>query len=401
MRILALNPGSASLKFELVEVFPGQQVASEGRKLVSASVEHLGASAKLLVYEGRKTAREEGIEAEDVANAATSALQWLRRQHKADSFPAELDLLAVRVVRGGTAFARPVRFDSEVKREVERLAELAPLHNKNALAIVSVLEKELQDVPIMATFDTSFHCSLPEKAWRYPIEGETADRFGIRKFGFHGLSHRYMLEQYARIAGKRTEEVSIVTLHLESGCSATAVERGHSIETTMGLTPLEGLMMGTRCGSIDPAIVPFLMHKLHAGDNEVMQLLNKKSGLLGIAGDSYDTRVLVRRSDAAARLALEMFCYRIRLAIGAYLTLLPDAQAVIFGGGIGENTPAVRRDVCAGLRGWGIEVDQELNDRSTAGTVCLTKSRSRIQVYSMPVDEELQMAHECLLEMRP
>lgn len=400
MRILALNPGSASLKFELVEVLPGQQTASEGRKLVSASIEGLGRGAKLLVFEGNETAREEGIEAGDMASAAASALHWLRRQRQANPFPAGLDLLAVRVVHGGTAFAHPVRFDSGVKCEVERLAELAPLHNKNALAIVSVLEKELPDVPVMGTFDTSFHRTLPERAWRYPIEHETADRFGIRKFGFHGLSHRYMLEQYARIAGRPTEQVSLVTFHLESGCSGAAIERGRSIDTTMGLTPLEGLMMGTRCGSIDPAIVPFLMHKLNVNEQEVMQLLNKRSGLLGIAGESFDTRILVRRDDAAARLALEMFCYRIRVTIGAYLALLPDAEAVIFGGGIGENTPAVRREVCSGLRAWGIELDQELNDRSTAGTICLTQSRSRIQVYSMRVDEELQMAHECLLGMQ-
>ncbi len=403
MRVLALNPGSASLKFELIEVSPGQQTASEGKKLVSASVEELGPHAKLLVYQDRKIDHEESIEARDMAAATTSALQWLRNHHQ-DQFPAGLNLVAVRVVHGGAKFAAPARYDPSVKHEIEQLQELAPLHNQSALQILSILEQQLPNISIMVTFDTSFHRTLPERAWRYAIGRELADRFGIRKFGFHGLSHRYMLEQYAKTIGKRPDEVSIVTLHLESGCSAAAIERGKSIDTTMGLTPLEGLMMGTRSGSIDPAIVSFLMHKLDKSDQEVMQLLNKQSGLLGIAGETFDTRILVKRigtkrSDATARLALDMFCYRILLAVGSYLTLLPKAEAVIFGGGIGEDTPLVRREVCAGLRAWGIEIDEELNARSTAGAVCLTTPESRFQVHVIPAEEELQMAHECSLEI--
>lgn len=398
MRVLAFNPGSASLKFDVVEVLPRQQFASDGKKLFSASIEDFGPEAKLLVFEGRNVERTEPLPVRDMRDAARAALKWLRKSEGANQVSAGLDLLAVRVVHGGMKFAAPVRFSREVRQEIERLEELAPLHNRGALEILSVLESDLPGVPLMAAFDTSFHRTLPERAWRYPIERETADRFGIRKFGFHGLSHRYMLEEYARMTGKPAESVSLVTLHLESGSSATAIERGRSIETTMGVTPLEGLMMGTRSGSIDPAIVPLLMHKLKTGDDAVMHLLNKQSGLLGIAGETFDTRILARRGDAAARLALEMFSYRVRLAVGSYLTLLADAEAVIFGGGIGEDTPIVRRQLCEGLRGWGIEIDEELNERSTAGPVCLTRPGSRIAVHVLPVEEGLQMAHECSLE---
>jgi acetate kinase len=320
----------------------------------------------------------------------------MREHPETAPYMEQLAFAGVRVVHGGAKYSQAVPVTPSVKADIAALQDLAPLHNKSSLAILDVLHRELSGVPVVAAFDTAFHHTLPEVAWRYPIPRAAADSFGIRKYGFHGLSHRYMLEQYAESAGKRPEDCSLVTLHLESGCSAAAIARGCSIDTTMGLTPLEGLMMGTRSGSIDPAIVPLLMRKLEISADEVIRLLNKESGLLAIAGQSFDTRELAARSDAAAKLALEMFAYRIRLAIGGYLGALGNVEAVVFGGGIGENTPIVRAMICKGLQCLGIDFDDEANARSTAGPACLSHPGSRIQVRVIPVEEGLQIAHECL-----
>ena len=359
-------------------------------------MENFGDAATFTVFQGRETKDAERFRVPDMAAAARFAVGWLRDQTASGA----IDFAAVRVVHGGEMFASATRATKEVRAEVGRLEELAPLHNRSALEILDVLDAEMKATALMVTFDTAFHRSLPEAAWRYPIEAETADRWGIRKFGFHGLSHRYMLEQYARTLERPIDQISLVTLHLESGSSAAAILKGRSVDTTMGLTPLEGLMMGTRSGSVDPAIVPFLMEKERVGAAEVMTLLEKRSGLKGIAGGSLDTRVLVKRDDAAAKLALAMFSYRVRLAVGGYLAALGDAvDAVIFGGGIGENSPWLRLAVAEGLRGFGLDFDAELNERSIEGQVRLSREGSRLGAWSMPVEEGLQMALECRLAL--
>lgn len=395
-RILVFNPGSASLKFEVIEVAPQQAIASQGCQVVSASIEGVGKKASLLVFRGKEVVDRQPCDAANMGAGARFALSWLRNQ-RADGGPSlgSVGMACVRVVHGGSNYTEAVRVTPAVKSDIESLRELAPLHNQSSLDILAVLEQELPDADRWATFDTAFHRTLPEVAWRYPILRETADRCGIRKFGFHGLSHRYMLEQYAEMAGKTPGQISAVTLHLESGCSAAAISKGKSIDTTMGLTPLEGLMMGTRCGSIDPAIVPLLMRKRKMDRDEVLEFLNKQCGLLGIAGETFDTRDLVKRDDEAAKLALAMFSYRIRLAIGAYLAALGDAEAVLFGGGIGEDTPLVRAQACQGLESLGLVLDQELNARTTAGPASITRPDSRLRALVIPVEEGLQIAHEC------
>lgn len=398
---LVFNPGSNSLKFELIALQDGQSIASQARMLASAVIDEVGKGAKLLVYQGRQVVHTEDCEVADMGVAVRMALEWLQGQEQLRDGLDELDMAAVRVVHGGARYSTAVEATPAVRQNIEALGELAPLHNKSSLEILAVLDEEWKDVSrprhLMVAFDTAFHRTLPEVAWRYPIDRETADRQGVRKYGFHGLSHRYMLEQYAAAVGKRTDEVTVVTLHLESGCSACAIRHGESIDTTMGLTPLEGLMMGSRSGSIDPAIIPYLMGKEGKGVEEIMTLLNKHSGLLGIAGGSLDTRVLVKREDPAAKLALAMFSYRVRLAVGAYLAALGDAEAVIFGGGIGEDSPWLRAAVCEGLGGWGLTLDEAVNERATAEQVRLTTGNSRLQAWAMPVEEGLQIAQECLL----
>ena len=400
MKALVFNPGSNSLKFELVELQDNQRSASEAKKLVSASFDDIGKGGKLSVFHGRELARTEDCDAADMPTAAKLALDWLRKQNEAPNALDNLDFTAVRVVHGGTTYTGATKVSPQVLKDIEALEELAPLHNKSSIEILGALEHELKDITRMVTFDTAFHRTLPEVAWRYPIDREIADRQGVRKFGFHGLSHRYMLEHYALTVGKRPQDCTLVTLHLESGCSAAAIRHGKSVDTTMGLTPLEGLMMGSRSGSIDPAIIPFLMRREDKSAEDILTLLNKKSGMLGIAGGSLDTRVLEKRDDPAAKLALGMFSYRVRLAVGAYLAALGDAEAVIFGGGIGEDSPWLRAAVCEGLKGWGMQFDAATNEKSTLGQARITHEGSPLAAFAMPVEEGLQMAYECALALK-
>lgn len=392
---LVFNPGSNSLKFELVEVQEGQPIASDARMLSSAVLDGIGKDTELLVYRGREIIERHPCLAPDMATAVAEAIRWLRKDGGQGKALETLSFAAVRVVHGGSTFAGAVTVTAAVRAGIEALEELAPLHNRSSIEILDVLQRELPGTRCMVAFDTAFHRTLPEFAWRYAIERETADRYAVRKYGFHGLSHRYMLDQYAKAMGKAVEEVRIVTLHLESGCSACAISDGQSVDTTMGLTPLEGLMMGSRSGSVDPAIIPYLMKKEGKSAEDILTLLNKRSGMLGIAGGSLDTRILVKRDDDSARLALAMFSYRVKLAVGAYLAALGNAEAVVFGGGIGEDSPWLRAAVCAGLTGWGLELDSEINERSTAEQVCITTTGSRLHAWAMPVEEGLQIAHEC------
>ena len=394
---LVFNPGSNSLKFEVIECEATQEVASQAKKLASAALDGIGRQAKLLVYQGRELVSQESSCATNTIQAVTAALDWLRRDRAMRQALQGLTFVAVRVVHGGSKYASIARLTDEVRSDIEAMEDLAPLHNRSSLDVLAALDGKLADIPVFVSFDTAFHRTLAEKAWRYPIDREIADRHGVRKFGFHGVSHRYMSEQYAHNVGQKRDVTNLVTLHLESGASACAIQRGKSVDTTMGLTPLEGLMMGSRSGSVDPAIVPYLMRKENTSADEILAILNKHSGLLGIAGGSLDTRELMKRSDVAARLSLEMFSYRVRLAVGAYLAALGSADAVIFGGGIGEDSPWLREAVCAGLAGWGLELDRAAN-QSTVGDRRITTEASRLQAWAISAEECLQIAHECLQE---
>lgn len=394
--VLALNPGSNSLKFDLVETRPDQQAASEAEVVVSVILDGIGKDAKLVVGSTTDPSDAQPVDAADMPAAVRAALAWLRERPEHADRLQQLDLVGVRVVHGGDRYTAAARVTPEVRADIERFEELAPLHNRSSLQILDALADELPRTPSFVAFDTAFHQTIPEHAWRYPLDRDTADRNGIRKFGFHGLSHRFQLEHFAHTVGRPAAELSLVTLHLESGCSACAIRNGQSMDTTMGLTPLEGLMMGTRSGSIDPAILPLLMDREGKSADDVLMLLNKQSGLLGIAGGTLDTRVLVTRSDPAAKLALRMFSYRVRLAVGAYLAALGKVDAVLFGGGIGEDSPWLREEVCAALTGWGLTLDPEAN-RSESGLTRITTADSRLAAWAMPVDEGLQIAHECAL----
>ncbi len=400
--VLAFNPGSNSLKFDIVKLARKQPWASDGKKLLSGSVEDIGKESKLVLFHGREIEREEPIEAGDFSVATKGVLRQLD-DGKFDGAPAlsEIDLAGVRVVHGAEHFQGAVHFDPKVRATIEQLEILAPLHNKNSLLIIDAVHEHSPKVPIAVAFDTAFHHTMPEHAWRYPIPRDLADRHGIRRYGFHGLSHRYMLDRFAQISDKPASGCTVVALHLESGCSATAIANGKSVDNTMGLTPLEGLMMGTRSGSIDPAVIPLLVQEEKLSPEEVLEILNKKSGLFGVSDVSLDTRVLMKQIDTnpAVRLAMEMFCYRVRLAVGAYLAALDGCQAVLFGGGIGENTPFVRTRVCEGLRFCGLHLDKEANEQAISGEHRISTEPSKLHAWTIPVEEGLQIAHECALAL--
>jgi acetate kinase len=291
-----------------------------------------------------------------------------------------------------------VIIDEGVMQAIDELSELAPLHNQSSLeAIRAAWDRLGSGVPMVATFDTLFHLTLHDRASRYPISQELVEKHRIKRYGAHGLAHRYMAERYAAITTTPLEEVNLITLQLGSGYSATAVQGGRSIDTSMGLTPLEGLMMGTRTGDVDPSLAGYLARREKVEAEEVEGWLNKKSGLLGVSGSSQDVRDLLEaeaQGDRQAALALDMFCYRVRKYIGAYLAALGGAEAVVFGGGIGENSPSIRERICAGLEWFGLALDPELNHSRAGSEGRISPDTARAQAYVVPVNEAVIIARD-------
>lgn len=400
MNILILNAGSNSLKFEVVAAEADITTPDKGRKLVSGSIEGIGSDAVLLQLKGKKVIHQQPINASDYKEATLSVLEWLD-SNQADNLPLlnTLDAVGHRVVHGGEYFTTSVPIDDEVIAKIESLEELAPLHNKPAVSVIRATRSKLDpSIPQVAVFDTVFHSSIPKYAKLYAIPPDLAERHKIRRYGFHGISHQYMAMQYAQMTNTPKEAVNIITMHLESGCSATAISSGKSVDTSMGFTPLEGLMMGKRCGDIDPAIVGYLARKEGVEIDEVENWLNKKSGLLGVSGLSHDTRELMKEFDTneQVRLAMDVFCYRIRKYVGGYLAALNGAAAIVFGGGIGENTLYVREQVCKGFEWCGLTLSPELNQQTIDCQGRISTPESKIHAYVIPVEEGLMIAQETI-----
>ncbi|MFZ0745432.1 MAG: acetate/propionate family kinase, partial [Terracidiphilus sp.] len=398
VNVLVFNPGSNSLKAGIVSCEGAQGSASTGIKLVEVIVEGIGKDPKLSVYRGKSIAHSEPIQARNFGETAAGILLWFDSAGHGSSWPTkQVNCVGIRVVHGGSRFTRPVQITGKVEREISELAKWAPLHNPRSVEILAPIRRRFAGIPFYAVFDTAFHCTIPPVASLYAIPLELSRKHNIRRYGFHGISHRYLLERYAMIVQKKPEELNLVTMHLESGCSVTAIAKGKSVDNTMGLTPLEGVMMGTRSGDVDPSLIPFLAQMERMEIPEIMNVLEKQSGLLGVSGKSLDTRILMRSydTDERVKLAMEMFSYRVLKAVGAYLGALHGADAVIFGGGIAENTPLVRQRVCEGLRWCGLEIDDEQNRRVIDVEGRLSTERSPIQAYVIPVEETLQIAFEC------
>lgn len=394
MPILIVNCGSSTLKFHL---YDASDASGDAAPVAGGIVERIGGRSRLAVRSsGGEDSRD--VSAPDHAGAVKLVAGWLR-----DSGHGDIIAAGHRIVHGGHAFSGPALLDDNAISEIDRLTELAPLHNGPALQALRAFREELGgDVPMVASFDTAFHAGMPERASLYALPIDLQERHGIRRFGFHGLAHRYMLQRYAALAGVPADRPKLVTLQLGAGCSAAAVAGGRSIDTTMGFTPLEGLMMGTRSGDVDPSLPAYIAAREGVSADEALRILNEESGLKGVSGRSADMRDLLEAEaagDARAALAVEMFCYRVAKAAGACLVALEGADAVVFGGGIGENSPEIRRRVCPPLAWLGLSFDDEANERLAGGEGRITAPGSRIEAWVIAVDESkivLRDTIECL-----
>ena len=386
MKVLALNCGSSSIKFQVIA---GER--HDLRRLAHGTIERLGETATLsFEAPGHRPLREKS-HIGDHAAGIRRVLEWVEKTVGA---PAAV---GHRIVHGGPRFTAPTPIDDEVIVAIENLATLAPLHNAPGLAGVRAARAQL-DAPMVACFDTAFHASLPERARIYALPHELAERHGIRRYGFHGLSYRSIVARYAVVTGRPVEGTRLVALHLGNGSSATAILDGRSHDTSMGLTPLEGLVMGTRSGDLDPAIVTHLAQVEGVSASTVMHWLNERSGLLGLSGLSADVRDLIaaEATDPRARLALEVFCYRARKYVGAYLAALGGADAVLFTGGIGEHSPEVRARICAGLEWAGLDLDPARNAMARGAEWRITRDGARLAAWVIPTDEERVIAEDTL-----
>jgi acetate kinase len=394
MNILALNCGSTSLKFRVASIsgeMPGEQ-----QRLAYGAIESVGPTAQLDLHAESGVELLEQRPIANLGSAATAVLDWLKSVHA-----PTLDAVGHRVVHGGAVFQSPVRITAGTIEQLERLSELAPLHNGPAMQAIRAVETAVGDIPSVATFDTTFHAQMPEKAALYALPLDLMRRHAIRRYGFHGLAHRSLLNRYASLVAKPISAVSIVTLQLGGGCSIAAIEHGRSIDTSMGFTPLEGLMMGTRSGDLDPSLPEYIAQHESLRAEQVDDLLNRGSGLKGVSGRSADVRELLlaeAEGHTPSALALDMFCYRVRKAIGAYLAALGGAEAIVFGGGIGEHAVTLRERICQGMDWCGVALDADRNSAAT-GAARISASYSRVDVWVIPSDEEsiiLSDTYSCL-----
>ena len=393
MRVLVLNCGSATLKFRLVEVGLNPASISSNHKLAGGIVDGIGEQARCRFETADEARVEKILPLRDLGAAVSAVLEWM---NSVPGLPAP-DAVGHRVVHGGASYSAATAIDDQALTELDNLCEIAPLHNPAAVSAIHAARRAFGvAVPMVAVFDTAFHSKIPAEAGTYAIPWDLAEKHKIRRYGFHGLAYEYDLARYTELTGSQPEQIRAVVLHLGNGCSAAAIRWGHSVETSMGFTPLEGLVMGTRAGDIDAALVSYLARRENVDAAEVETWLNKRSGLLGISGLSSDMRTLLAARDThpRAKLAVDVFCHRARKYLGAYLAALGGADAVIFSGGIGENAGFVREEICRGMEWCGIRLDAALNKRGSSEDRCISLAGSAPQVWLIHVDEEAVIARE-------
>lgn len=373
--VLVLNAGSSSLKYQLIK-------PDSSESLADGVIEKIGEPSSLVT---------------DHAAALRVAFEELS-EDGIDLKACGLVAVGHRVVHGGATFYRPTLVDDAVIAELNKLSVLAPLHNPPALQGIEVARKMLPNVPHVAVFDTAFFHDLPAAAATYAIDRELADKWHIRRYGFHGTSHRYVSEQAAAYLGRPYDELNQIVLHLGNGASASATAGGRAADTSMGLTPLEGLVMGTRSGDIDPGIVAYLNREAGMDVQDIASMLNQRSGLLGLAGerDFRRLRELIESGDAAAQLAYDVFIHRLRKYVGAYLAVLGSTDVISFTAGVGENAAAVRLDSLKGLKQLGIEIDEQRNAQRGKGARRISTDTSPVAVLVVPTNEELAIARDCM-----
>ena len=401
MNVLVLNVGSSTVKFQLIRTDQERIEQDRDETLAKGTVERIGGEAVLSLWSAANGDTRTTASIRDLRAAIDWILKWLASDASGPDITSlgQIEAVGHRVVHGGERFAHSVLIQDGVLKQLEDQIDLAPLHMPYNVAGIRAVRESLGAVPQAAVFDTSFHHTLPESAYLYGIPYSLYRRYKIRRYGFHGTSHRYVAYRYRQLTGKGREETHLVTLHLGNGCSACAIRGGASVDTSMGFTPLEGLVMGTRAGDIDPAILDFVSVKEGVDLRGIENILNKQSGLLGISGLTHDMRELLEEADEhddrRAKLAIEIFCYRARKYIGAYLAAMGGADAIVFTGGIGQNAPRVRARILEGLEWFGLDLDADANaavQGSRSGRI--SRENARLEAWVIPTDEELLIARD-------
>lgn len=391
MNILVINCGSSSLKYQLIDMDEEKVLAkglSERIGIEGSKIKHTTAGKEEVVIEKPMSDHKEVLEIvlKTLVDPAHGAIKSMD----------EINAVGHRVVHGGEKFANSIKIDDEVMDALNECIDLAPLHNPPNIMGIEACKELMPDTPMVAVFDTAFHQTMPKSNFIYPLPYELYEKYGIRKYGFHGTSHKYVSSKAAEMLDKNIKDLNIVTCHLGNGASICAVEKGKSIDTSMGFTPLAGLAMGTRSGNIDPAIIPFLVEKENLSMEEVNNLLNKESGVLGISGVSSDFRDIeqaAEKGNERAELALDVFVNKVKKYIGAYTVLMGEVDAIVFTAGIGENSVEIREMVCEGLENLGIELDKEKNN-VRGKEALVSKDTSKVKVLVIPTNEELMIAKD-------
>ena len=386
--ILAINAGSSSLKFQLLDM-PSEIVAAKGQ------IERIGLSNSVFSMKSKHGKTEKKRDIKNHADAVAMILEMLISEGAVKSFD-EIDGIGHRVVHGGEVFSDSVLITDETLENLEKLSDLAPLHNPANLVGIQEFKKGLSSVPAVAIFDTAFHQTMPESSFLYPLPSEYYEKYGIRKYGFHGTSHKYVTERAAQMLNRPLETTRLISCHLGNGASIAAVLGGKSIDTSMGFTPLAGLTMGTRSGNIDPALIPYIMEKTGKSVEEVLEVLNKESGMLAVSGFSSDLRdieIEASKGNERAQLALDVFADRIHKYIGSYAARMGGVDAIIFTAGIGENSDVIREKVLEGLEFMGVYFDPDLNN-IRGKEVYISHPYSPVKVLVIPTNEEVMIARD-------
>jgi acetate kinase len=402
MNVLVLNSGSSSLKFQIIATDLEKIKQYKDDRVLRGEVEGIGGEAIVKIRYRKEQEQTLTAPLREMGAALDYLVRYIASDRSGMSeirSTSDVHAIGHRVVHGGETFKESTLIDDRVLKGIEDCIDLAPLHNSNNVkGILAARELFGKDVPQVAVFDTAFHHSLPEQAYLYAVPYHLYRRHKIRRYGFHGTSHRYVAFRYRTLRGLTREQTNIITLHLGNGCSAAAIKGGYPVDTSMGMTPLEGLVMGTRSGDLDPAIVSVIARKEGMSSSEVDTLLNTQSGLLGISGLTNDMRELQaelkEHDDRRVRLAVEIFCYRARKYIGAYLAAMGGADAVVFTGGIGENSADVRARICAEMEWAGLHLDVTRNEETVEREGIISSDDSKLLAYAIPTDEELLIARD-------
>ena len=391
MKVLVINSGSSSLKYQFIDM-TNESVLAKGVcdriGLEQSFLKHSQIGGNTVVIE--KDLYNHKLAIKEVIKALTDDKIGVIKDMK------EISAVGHRVVHGGERFYESVVIDDDVKKAIEECSELAPLHNPSNIVGIEACKQIMPDVPMVAVFDTAFHQTMPKHAYIYALPYEIYEKYGLRRYGFHGTSHKYVSERAAQMLNKPIEELKVISCHLGNGASICAVKHGKSIETSMGFTPLQGLCMGTRSGTIDPAVISFLMEKERMTVKDISDFLNKKSGVLGVSGVSSDFRDIQEAAESGnerAKLALDIFCYRVKRFIGDYIAIMNGVDAVVFTAGIGENNDYVRREILADMGFLGIKIDQEKN-KIRGEEVDISTEDAKVRTLIIPTNEELAIARE-------